>query len=148
MSGRAHLLRRWARWILRDEIRAVTADLAIARADATDAILARDRIAYRMLNWAGRIDPGDCRKVPLHSPAECEAWADKVRENTASDDEFMPYQCSTCTHPLIGHVWHIAHADPQARGSSRSRHQARAGRALTVRISDERLAEIRARLTE
>lgn len=33
-------LRQRARWLLRDEIRAVQADLAIARADALDAVLA------------------------------------------------------------------------------------------------------------
>jgi hypothetical protein len=140
-------LRRRARWLIRDEIRQVTADLAIARADALDALVARDRIADRLQHWAGAMNVGDqCTKVQLHSEGEAVAWAEKIGQNTASDDALYPYPCKVCRHP-IATIWHVAHHDQLAAGGTeRERAEARRNRRLIQRVSADRLQEIRDRL--
>lgn len=142
-------VRRRARWLLRDEIRQVNADLAIARADALDAILARDGLMRRFATWAGSVSVKAtlCTKVRLHSPDECAAWALLVAESTMqAAEDFEPYECGACTHP-VATIWHVRHTDPVARGGVRGRVEAQRGRSLQTRIADDRLREIRMRLT-
>lgn len=105
-------LRSCARWVITDELRAHTADLAAARTIARitteerDALRTELVVNLRFMAARGRAHP--CLDVPLYTDRQIADRMERIRVFTGDPCPLESYRCATCPrHPYLGIARHI-----------------------------------------